>query len=135
HVSVWPYRLPHAPGWEAGAPRPWRPARPERRAYRRSPGVAAHGRQARVDQQSGFILATNELDEGQWSAQAVLDGYKGQAQVEGGVRFLTAPQFLASSLSLKNPERILALCMVVTGRLLSYAALAYPFPPSFQAHK
>jgi transposase len=54
-------------------------------------------RRARVDQQSCFILATNELDEGQLSSQAVLDGYKGQARAERGFRFLKDPQFLASS--------------------------------------
>src|SRR5262249_7655787 len=41
-------------------------------------------RQTRVDQQSCFILATNELDEGQLAPQAVLDGYKGQARAERG---------------------------------------------------
>ena len=45
-----------------------------------------------MDQHSCFILATNELDEGQLSAQAVLDGYKGQAQAERGF-FLKDPQF------------------------------------------
>jgi hypothetical protein len=54
-------------------------------------------RQARVDQHSCFLLATNELDEGQLAAQAVLDGYKGHAQAERGFRFLKDPQFLASS--------------------------------------
>ena len=43
HVSPRQHRLPHAPLWEAGAPRPWRPARPDRLPYRRSPGVSAHG--------------------------------------------------------------------------------------------
>jgi hypothetical protein len=61
-------------------------------------------RQARVDQHSGCILATNARDEGQVSAQAVLAGYTGQAHVERGLRFLKDPQFLASSLSLKNPS-------------------------------
>jgi transposase len=55
-------------------------------------------RQARVDQQSCCILATNALDEGQLSPHAVLDGYKGQAQAERGFRFLKDPQFLALSL-------------------------------------
>jgi transposase len=82
-------------------------------------------RQARGDQQSCFILATHELDEGQFSAQAVLDGYQGQAQAERGFRFLKDPQFLASSLSLKKPERIMALLMVMTVCLLVYAALEY----------
>jgi hypothetical protein len=39
-------------------------------------------RRARVDQQRCFILATNALDAGQLSSQAVLDGYKGQARAE-----------------------------------------------------
>jgi transposase len=82
-------------------------------------------RQARVDQHSCFILATNELDESQLSAQAVLDGYKGQARAERGFRFLKDPQFLASSLYLKKPERIMALLMVMTVCLLVYAALEY----------
>ena len=82
-------------------------------------------RRARVDQQSCFILATNELDEDQLSSQAVLDGYKGQAQAERGFRFLKDPQFLASSLYLKKPERIMALLMVMTVCLLVYAALEY----------
>ena len=81
--------------------------------------------QARVDQHSCFILATNELDEGQLSAQAVLDGYKGQGEAERGFRFLKDPQFLASSLYLKKPERIMALLMVMTVCLLVYAALEY----------
>src|SRR5262245_10041301 len=59
------------------------------------------------------------------SAPAVLDGYKGKAQAERGFRFLKAPQFLASSLSLKKPERIMALLMVMTVCLLVYAALEY----------
>jgi transposase len=82
-------------------------------------------RRARVDQQSCFILATNELDEEQLSAQAVLDGYKGQARAERGFRFLKGPQFLASSLYLKKPERVMALLMVMTVCLLVYAALEY----------
>ena len=82
-------------------------------------------RRARIDQQSCFILATNELDEGQLSSQAVLDGYKGQARAERGFRFLKDPQFLASSLYLKKPERVMALLMVMTICLLVYAALEY----------
>jgi transposase len=82
-------------------------------------------RQARVDQQSWLILATNALDEGLWSTQAVLEGYTGPARAERGVRFLKDPQFLASSLYLKKPERIMALLMVMTVCLLVYAALEY----------
>jgi transposase len=75
-------------------------------------------RQARVDQHSCFILATHELDEAQLPVPEVLAGYKGQARAERGFRFLKDPQFLASSLSLKKPERIMALLMVMTVCLL-----------------
>src|SRR5262249_56413584 len=70
-------------------------------------------RQARVDQQSCFILATHELDEGQLSAQAVLDGYKGQSQVERGIRFLKDAKLLSSSISLKKHEPVSALRRLV----------------------
>lgn len=53
------------------------------------------------------ILATNELDEATLSSQEVLNGYKGQARAERGVRCLKAPQFLASSFSLNKPERVM----------------------------
>jgi transposase len=92
-------------------------------------------RRARVAQQSCFLLATNELDEGQLSAQAVLDGYKGQAQAERGFRFLKDPQFLASSLYLKKPERVMALLMVMTVCLLVYAALEYRIRTALQEHQ
>jgi transposase len=52
----------------------------------------------------------------------VLNGYKGQTQAERGFRFLKAPQFLASSLSRKKPERIMALLTVMTVCWLVYAA-------------
>jgi transposase len=82
-------------------------------------------RQALIDQQSCFILATNELDEAHLSPQEMLDSYKGQAKAERGFRFLKDPQFCASSFYLKKPERIMALLMVMTVCLLVYAALEY----------
>jgi transposase len=91
-------------------------------------------RQALIDQQSCCILATNELDEGQVAAQAVLAGSKGQAQAERGFRFLKDPQFLASSLSLKKPERIMARLMVRTVCLLVYAALEYRIRTALKEH-
>jgi transposase len=78
-----------------------------------------------VVQQSCFLLATNELDETALSAQALLDGYKGQHHAERGFRFVKDPLFLASALYRKKPERIMALLMVMTSCLLVYAALAY----------
>jgi hypothetical protein len=79
-------------------------------------------RQARVDQHSCCILATNERDEVPLPAREVLAGYQGQAYAERGFRFLNEPQCLAASLSRKKPARIMALVMVMTVCLLVYAA-------------
>jgi transposase len=91
-------------------------------------------RQARIDQHSCFILATNELDDHQLPPQELLDGYKGQSQAERGFRFLKDPQFLASSLYLKKPERIMALLMIMTVCLLVYAALEYRIRTALKDH-
>ena len=55
----------------------------------------------------------------------VLAGYKGQAKVERGFRFLKDPQFVASSLFVKKPERVEALLFIMTLCLTVYAALEY----------
>jgi hypothetical protein len=83
--------------------------------------LAAHA--ALVAPQRCFILATNELDEGLLPPPALLAGEKGQQHAQRGFRFLKAPRFLAASLSLKKPERIMALLMGMTVCLLVYAAL------------
>jgi transposase len=81
--------------------------------------IAAH--EALVAQQSCFILATNALDDRTLPPLDLLEGYKGQQHVERGFRFLKDPRFLASSLYLKKPERIMAMTVC----LLVYAALEY----------
>jgi transposase len=55
--------------------------------------------------------------------QEVLSASKAQSVPERGFRFLKSPAFLAASLYLKKPERIMALSMVMTVCLLVYAAL------------
>ena len=117
--------------------RPGPEAQPDQMVYHITGALASRltDRRARVDQQSCFILATTELDEGQLSSPAVLDGYKGQAQAERGFRFLKDPQFLASSLYLKKPERIMALLMVMTVCLLVYAALEYRIRKALKDHE
>jgi transposase len=79
--------------------RPWHGAHPDQVVYHSEGALAASlvVRQALVNQQSCFILATNELAEPQLPPQAILEGYKGQVQAERGFRFLKAPTFLASS--------------------------------------
>jgi transposase len=116
--------------------RPGPGAQPDQIVYHIGGALASRiaARQARVDQHSCFILATNELDEVQLPAREVLAGYKGQAYAERGFRFLKDPQFLASSLYLKKPERIMALLMVMTVCLLVYAALEYRIRHALQEH-
>ena len=92
-------------------------------------------RQALIDQHSCFLLATNELDATQLTPQELLEGYKGQVQAERGFRLMKDPSFLASSLYLKKPERIMALFMVITVCLLVYAALEYRIPQALKAHE
>jgi transposase len=116
--------------------RPGQEAQPEQVGYQITGALASRfaTRTARVDQQSCFILATNELDATQLPPQELLQGYKGQGQAERGFRFLKAPQFLASSLYLKKPARIMALLMVMTVCLLVYTAIEYCIRTALKDH-
>jgi transposase len=116
--------------------RPGPGAQPDQIVYHIAGALASRltDHQARVDQHSCFILATNELEEAQLPAPEVLAGYKGQARAERGFRFLKDPQFLASSLYLKKPERIMALLMVMTVCLLVYAALEHRIRTALKEH-
>jgi len=78
--------------------------------------------QAADDQSGYFILATNRL---QMSPEVLLREYKSQQRVERGFRFLKSPEFLASAIFLKKPERIEALLMIMTLCLMVYASLEY----------
>ena len=67
-----------------------------------------------------FVVGTN-VDAHQLSDADVLQAYKGQAQAEGGFRFLKDPLFFVSSLFVKKPSRIQGLLMVMTLALLVYS--------------
>ena len=67
-----------------------------------------------------FVLGTN-IEAEQLSDAEVITGYKGQAHVEGGFRFLKDPLFFVSSLFVKKPSRIQGLLMVMTLALLVYS--------------
>jgi len=116
--------------------RPRRGAQPAQIGYTIAGALASSlaARAPLVDQQSCFILATNELDETRLSPTELLASYKGQSHAERGFRFLKAPEFLASSLYLKKPERIMALLMIMTVCLLVYAALEYRIRTALKAH-
>jgi transposase len=64
----------------------------------------------------------------------LLEAYQGQQHVERGFRFLKSPEFLAASLYLKKPERIMALLMVMTVCLLVYAALEHRIRRALSEH-
>ena len=89
---------------------------------------------ANIRAQTGlFILATNDLTE-QLDMQELLDIYKSQQSVERGFRFLKSPEFLTSSLYLKNAKRIEALLMVMTCSLMIYAALEHRIRKELRSH-
>jgi transposase len=86
-----------------------------------------------LKRKSLFIVATNELDDEVLSAEEMLEGYKGQVQVERGFRFLKDPRFMASSFFLESERRIMALLMVMTLCLLVYSALERRIREGLQA--
>ncbi len=67
-----------------------------------------------------WIVGTNVLEPAVLSNEALIDTYKDQGSVERGFRFLKDPLFLASSVFLKKPERILALSFIMVLCLLVY---------------
>jgi transposase len=78
----------------------------------------AVAREAR--RKAAFLVATNVLDSAQLSDQELIRTYKEQHSVERGFSFLKDPLFLASSVFVKKPERIVALSLVMVLCLLVY---------------
>ena len=80
--------------------------------------------QQRVDEEAlrkaCFIVGTNELESEALSDQELVTTYKEQGGVERGFRFLKDPLFLASSVFVKKPERIIALSLIMVLCLLVY---------------
>ncbi|MES0337318.1 MAG: IS1634 family transposase, partial [Candidatus Magnetobacterium sp. LHC-1] len=107
--------------------RPKKETEPDKIVYQIEGTIATSlsKRKLLINRKGFFVLATNELDENLLSHIEVFENYKNQSFVERGFRFLKDPMFLASSLYLKSPERIMALLMVMTVCLLVYAALEY----------
>lgn len=94
--------------------------------------MAAHEQQ--VGQASCFVLATHELDASRFPPLELLEADQGQQHAERGFHFLKSPEFLAASLYLKKPERIMALLMVMTVCLLVYAALEHRIRRALSEH-
>jgi transposase len=91
-------------------------------------------RQALMAQKSCVVLATNAREAQALGAPEGLAAYKAQSTPERGCRFLKSPECLASSRYFKQPERIMALLMVMTVCLLVYAALAYRLRQALREH-
>lgn len=72
-----------------------------------------------------FIVATNDLDDSKLSDIELFKTYKNQSKVERGFRFLKDPQFMASTLFVKKPERVEALLFIMTLCLTVYAAIEH----------
>ena len=75
-----------------------------------------------VRRQACFLVATTVLDPHLLADQDVIQTYKEQASVERGFAFLKDPLFLASSVFVKKPERIVALSLVMVLCLLGLPA-------------
>jgi transposase len=73
-----------------------------------------------AQRQARFLVATNILDPAEVPAEQVISTYKAQSGVERGFAFLKDPLFLASSVFLKRPERIMALAFIMVLCLLVY---------------
>jgi transposase len=69
---------------------------------------------------AAFIVATNILDDQRLADEQVIWTYKEQGGVERGFRFLKDPFFLASSVFVKKPERVIALSFIMVLCLLVY---------------
>ena len=110
-----------------GQGRPARGRTPDFYLYRITGALASRVQehQRRLERKSCFILATNLLDDTLLSEAELIAAYKDQQTVERGFRFLKDPMFMAATLYLKKPERIMALMMVMTLCLLVYAALEH----------
>ncbi len=74
-----------------------------------------------MELRSILLRNNSNIEAEQLSDAEVIAGYKGQAQAEGGFRFLKDPLFFVSSLFVKKPSRIQGLLMVMTLALLVYS--------------
>jgi transposase len=118
------------------AGRPTKDRQPEAISYRIEGALASRPDQytCQLHRKSCFLLATNQVDSEALPDDELLNAYKDQQKVERGFRFLKDPLFMASTLYLKSPKRIMALMMVMTLCLLVYAALEYRLRQALNQH-
>jgi transposase len=106
----------------AGKGRPSNGQPPERETWHVQAQVAVDDQQLEraAQRQARFLVATNLLEPSALPDDQVIATYKAQAGVERGFAFLKDPLFLASSVFVKKPERIMALACIMVLCLLVY---------------
>jgi transposase len=73
-----------------------------------------------VRRKAAFLIASNVLEVAALPDLELIQTYKAQSAVERGFAFLKDPLFLASSIFVKKPQRIMALAFVMVLCLLIY---------------
>jgi transposase len=76
--------------------------------------------QRQAKRKACFIVASNVMDSQHIGDEELIGIYKDQGGVERGFRFLKDPLFLASSVFVKKPERLVALSLIMVLCLLVY---------------
>jgi len=93
-----------------------------------------HARRSR--QKGAFMIATNAGNASILSDKQVVAAYKNdQQKVERGFRFLKDPLFMAFTLVLKSPKRIMVLMAVMTLCPMGYAALEHRIRQGLAEHR
>ena len=82
-----------------------------------------------------FVLATNRLNNNQFSSDDILTKYKEQQAPERSFGFLKDPLFFADSVFLKSPERIETMAMLMGLCLLVYSRLTTTTSSFFKRSK
>src|SRR5262249_19398212 len=83
-------------------------------------GLDPEALEREVRRKATFLVATNILDEATLPDRAFIQTYQAQSAVERGFAFLKDPLFLASSVFVKKPARIMALAFIMVVCLLVY---------------
>src|SRR5712692_6391888 len=105
-----------------GKGRPFKEARPTGYQWQLMVSVSVNYLQVvqEVLRKACWIVGTNVLEPAALSDEALIGTYKDQGGVERGFRFLKDPLFLASSVTVSKPERVMALSFSMVLCLLVY---------------
>ena len=102
--------------------RPSKDAKPAiiERRIKATLGIDRERAEHECERRARYIVGTNVLDPARLSDEELIRAYTRQGGIERGFRFLKDPLFLASSVFVKKPERIVALSFVMVVCLLVY---------------